>query len=156
MDISLPLQAVPGPGGEAVDQHRRQNHGHHCEGAETPPPLCARRSADPHLHAHEEGRQACAENARSVVGKAPQMWERGGYTWIHVDTLLLVVRNRIACCFFLLSTSLDLLEPHPAPSPSGLRNPNRSCLCLWTPCAAGMLQVISVTVRQIKIIAESC
>jgi hypothetical protein len=55
-----------------------------------------------------------------------------------VDTLLLVVGDRPASCFFLLSTSLDLLEPH---SSSGLGNPLRSCLYLWAPCADRMLQV---------------
>lgn len=52
-----PPQAVPGTRGEAMDQHRWQNHGHHREGAEAPPPLCAGCSADPYLHAHEEGRR---------------------------------------------------------------------------------------------------
>lgn len=51
-----PPQAIPGPRGEAVDQHRWQNHGHHGQGPEAPPPLRAGRCANPHLHAHEEGR----------------------------------------------------------------------------------------------------
>lgn len=64
-NISLPLQAVPGPRGEALDQHRWQNHGHHGEGAEAPPPLRAGRCTNPHLHAHEEGRWIRAEDTGS-------------------------------------------------------------------------------------------
>lgn len=64
MDISFSSQAVPGARCKTLDQHRWQNHGHHREGAEASPPLRAGCSADPYLHAHEEGRQACAEDAQ--------------------------------------------------------------------------------------------
>ena len=64
LTFSSRSQAVPGPRGEAVDKHRRQNHGHHGQGAEASPPLRAGRRADPHLHAHEEGRRGRGEGAR--------------------------------------------------------------------------------------------
>ena len=78
LTFSSRSQAVPGPRGKTVDKHRRQDHGHHGQGAEAPPPLRAGRGADPHLHAHEEGRQGWPRVRREVLpSPGTRMREKG-------------------------------------------------------------------------------
>ena len=60
-----------------MDKHRRQDHGHHGQGAEAPPPLRAGRGADPHLHAHEEGRQVGRERQEVLPSLGPRMRGKG-------------------------------------------------------------------------------
>ena len=76
LTFSSRSQAVSGPRGETVDKHRRQDHGHHGQGVEAPPPLRAGRGADSHLHAHEEGRQG-QPSVRPEVLPSPDAGEAG-------------------------------------------------------------------------------
>lgn len=82
LTFSSPPQVISGPRGEAVDQHRWQNHGHHGQGSEAPPPLRAGCCTNPHLHADEEGRWGlcCRPSGarKPLPPQAPRKFFRGG------------------------------------------------------------------------------